>query len=218
VPAHVRFLTETEDAAERFVREYGLGAVDRAEEIDGCHGVTFALNEPPNPEGGAVTFGVMGKVDAFVDNERHRWETHREAGLIEDWETTKIKQEQTEARLGEQGADLAPNRLFPLAAKMAKLAYEEFDEEEGFPAPVNAFSEDDGHYSVGWGMLPHHLTFANLGYSAAEEMEMYLFCIEEDLRIFAERNDEEIVDAKIDELISSLEDMRGDVKDGRPSH
>ncbi|PSP57636.1 hypothetical protein BRC73_07990 [Halobacteriales archaeon QH_7_66_37] len=104
MPAHVRFLTETEDAAERFVREYGLGAVDRAEEIDGCHGVTFAL------------------------------------------------------------------------------------------------------------------TFANLGYSAAEEMEMYLFCIEEDLRIFAERNDEETVDAKIDELISSLEDMRGDVKDGRPSH
>ena len=47
-------------------------------------------------------------------------------------------------------------------------------------------------------------------------MEAYLHGIEEDLRIFAKRNPEDVVDDKIDELVAALEEMRDEVKEGRP--
>lgn len=89
---------------------------------------------------------------------------------------------------------------------MGKLAYEEFDGEP-FPPAEDAFPEERGS-PVGWWIALHNLTVGNLGYSPREEVRMYRSVLDEDLRIIAERVGPDAVDA--------LEEMREDVKEGRP--
>ena len=214
MPGIVQFLMECEADLDRFIAEYVLDAIDRAKEIDGCEGISFDRDEQLNPDGDSVILNVVGDFEEFAEHERELWEKHCESGLVEHWEASAIDEEDLGWKFGERGADLA-KRLLPLGGKMAKLAYEEFDGEP-FPAPVNAYPDDDGCYPAGWYLALHHLTVGNLGYSPSEEIEMCLAAIDEDLRIIAERNGVDEVDNKIDVLIDTLDGMREDVKNGRP--
>jgi len=91
IPAQIQFSIENEAAAERFVREYLLEAVDRASEIEGCAGITFGLNEPPNPDGGAIGVGVLGEADPFIEQEKSLWEQYRDGGFLTDWEVSSLE-------------------------------------------------------------------------------------------------------------------------------
>ena len=210
----VLFLTENESAVNQFIREYVLGAIERVEDITDCEGISFDRDEQLNPEGDSVVLIVFGEFDAFVESEQERWEEQQESGLIQDWKTKPLDEEQLEWKFGQRGSELA-KRLMPLGGEMAKLAYEQFDK-ESFPDPINSDPNDDGWMPVGWWTVPHHVTVGNLGYSPSEEIEMCLAAIEEDLRIIAEREGEESVDREINGMTEQLEAMREKVKDGRP--
>lgn len=211
------FKAPDEDSAERFVREYVLDAIERVNTADGYGELDFALNEPTHPNGGSVGLSITGDVDRFVDDERQRWEQYEESGLINGWERMPTLDRETASNLmGEMGVELGTRRLRPLVARMGRLAYEEFDRDEGFPAAVDTFPEEDSLMGVGWAYILHHLAFANLGYSATDEIDMHIFGIEEDLRIVAERSGGEAVEEHIDRLITTLNEMREDVKEGRP--
>jgi len=210
----VLFLTESESAVDQFIREYVLGAIERVKEAPDYDGISFDRDEQLNPEGDSVVLIVFGDFDTFVESERERWEEQQESGLIQDWKTKPLSEEQLEWKFGRQGSELA-KQLIPLGGEMAKIAYEQFDE-ESFPGPVDSDSDGDGWMPVGWWAVPHHVTVGNLGYSPSEEIEMCLAAIEEDLRIIAEREGEESVDREINGMTEQLEAMREEVKDGRP--
>lgn len=210
----ILFLTDSEEATDRFIHDYVLDLIDRVPDIEGCEGVSFDQDAQMNPDGDSVVLVVVGDIETLVDCEQERWEAHQESGVINQWETKPLSDEQLAWKFGEGGTELA-KRLMPLGAKMSKLAYEEF-KDEPLPEAVDAHPEDDGWMSVGWWAVPHHLTVGNLGYSPSDEIEMCLAAIEEDLRITAERQGPDATDTMIDEVIDTLEEMREDVKDGRP--
>lgn len=211
MPARVAFVTESEDAAEQFVREYVLDAVDRAPEIEGCEGLAFGLNEAPDPDGGSVAMTVFGEAEEFLREEEATWEEYRAAGGIRDWSVERIPREYMEETFGEKGAALT-ERLMPLADRMARLVYDEFDDLDDLPAAHDTYDDEDTR--AGWWIVPHHIAFASLDYSATEEIAVHKAGIEEDLRIIAER-DEAAADARLDSLLADLEAMREDVKAGR---
>jgi hypothetical protein len=212
MPGTIVFFTKSEDAAEQFAREYVIGAVERAPEIDGCEGLSFSLNEAPNPDGGSIILGVLGDADVFLNAEKPLWDEHKEAGLIQEWNIDQVPPEQHEEMFGEQGAALT-QRLMPLAERMASLVYEEFDSLDDLPAAYDTYPEESTN--VGWWVVPHHIAYASLDYSAAEEIQMHKAGIEEDLKLIAEFEGEDAVDPHLDSLLADLEAMREEVKSGR---
>lgn len=212
MPGTIVFFTESKDAAEQFVREYVIGAVERAPQIGGCEGLSFSLNEASNPDGGSVILGVLGGADAFLNAEEPLWDDHKEAGLIQEWNIEQVAPEQQEEMFGEQGAALT-QRLMPLAERMASLVYEEFDSLDDLPAAYDTYPKESTN--VGWWVVPHHIAYASLDYSAAEEIQMHKAGIEEDLKLVAEFEGQDAVDSHLDSLLSDLEDMREEVKSGR---
>lgn len=211
---NVLFFAETETDVDTFVREYVLGAIDRVERSEFCDGITFDRDEELNPDGGSVVLTVLSDFEDFVERERERWQEHREAGIIEDWETRPASEEGLERRFGARGGELAL-RLLPLGGRMSRLAYEEF-EDDSFPPADDAYPDEEGVTPVGWWMVLHHLTVGNLGYSPREELQMFRAAADEDLRLIAEREGPQAVDDEIDDLKESLEEMRAVVKEGRP--
>jgi hypothetical protein len=210
----VVFLTETEEGVDQFIREYVLDAIDRVDELGICEGISFDRDEQLNPDGGSVVLMVASDFEVFVEHERDRWEEFSEADVIDDWKTKQITKEQIESRFGERGSKLA-RRLLPLSGQMGKLAYEEFDDEH-IPPANEAYPEEESAMSVGWWFVPHHMTVGNLGYSPRQEIRMQRSMFDENLRLIAEREGAEAVDAEIDDFIDALEEMREDVKEGRP--
>lgn len=210
---HVAIFTDSEDAAERFVREYILDAVKRAPEFEGCEGLAFSLNEPQNPDGGSIGLSILGEADAFLRAEEPTWEEYKQDEIIQDWTVKQqLSREQFEAAYGEQGADLA-TRFMPLAERMATVVYDEFDSLDELPDPADTYPEEPTN--AGWWVVPHHIAYASLDYSAAEEIQMHMAGIEEDLKLIAEFEGQDEVDAQLDSLLSDLEAMRDEVKEGR---
>lgn len=212
MPARVTFATASEQTAEQFVREYLLEAIDRAPDMDGCDGLAFGLNEAPTSDSSSVVVTVLGEPDAFLSAEKSRWEEHRQTGVLQDWDIQRLPQERFEAMFGERGAELSA-RLMPLADRMASLVYEEFDSLENLPAATDAYPDEETN--AGWWVVPHHIAFASLDYSAAEEIQMHKAGIEEDLKLIAEFEGEDAVDEHLDALLADLEEMREEVKQGR---
>jgi|AntRauTorcE11898_2_1112593.scaffolds.fasta_scaffold06312_3 hypothetical protein len=212
MPARVSFVTDSEATAEQFVREYLLGAIDRAPEMDGCAGLSFGLNEAPNPDRGSIVVGVLGDADAFLRAEQPRWEEYEQAGTLEGWDVQQLPPEQYKEIFGEQGVELT-TRLMPLAERMATLVYEEFDSLENLPAAADTYPDEET--DVGWWVVPHHIAYASLDYSAVEEIQMHKAGIEEDLKLIAEFEGEDAVDEHLDALLADLEEMRDEVKEGR---
>lgn len=214
MPGNVLFQAEKKADVDRFIREYIVDVSSRAKEIDGCDGVSFDRDIQQPPDGNAVALIVFGDFETFVESEQELWATHQESGLIETWETKPLSDEQLAWKFGEQGTELT-KRLMSLGGEMSKLAYEQFDDEP-FPNPTDTFPEDDGVLPIGWWLVAHHVTVGNLGYTPTDEIEMCLTAMEEDLRIIADRQNADAVDAKLDEIIDALEGMREDVTDGYP--
>lgn len=202
------FLTDSEDAAEEFVRDYLSEAVDRAPEIDGCEGFSFDLNEQQTSNGGSVRITVFGDADSFLREEEPTWDEYKQAGTIQDWNIDQITHEQFTEIFGKKGGEQTM-QLLPLAERMATLVYEEFDKLEDLPATYDTES------GAGWWIVPHHIAFASLDYSAPEEIEMHTAGIEEDLKLIAESKGEAAVDSQLDSLLADLEAMREEVKAGR---
>lgn len=211
MPAKVMFRTDNDEMAEHFVREYVADAVERASEFDGCEGVNFGF-APPNADESGVAVGVYGDADEFIEHEQPAWEEYTRDGTLQDWNINYRSQERFEEIFGERGAELT-ERLLPLADRMATLVYQEFDSLDNLPAPHDANPEEE--LSAGWWIVPHHIAYASLNYSAAEEIEMHMAGIEEDLKIIAEQEGEKAVGSHLDSLLSDIEEMREDVKAGR---
>ena len=209
--AKVIFRTDSDETAENFVREYVVDAIERVPEFDGCEGIHFGL-APSDADESGVAVGIYGNADEFIEHEQPTWEEYERDGILEDWNVNYRSQEWFEEAFGERGAELT-ERLLPLADRMAALVYQEFDSLNNLPAPHDANPEED--VSAGWWIVPHHIAYASLNYSAAEEIEMHKAGIEEDLKLIAEQEGEEAVDSYLDSLLSDLEEMREDVKAGR---
>lgn len=96
---------------------------------------------------------------------------------------------------------------------MATLVYEEFDSFTNLLAATDAYPDEETN--VGWWIVPHHIAYASLDFSAAEEIQMHKAGIEEDLKLISEFEGEDAVDDHLDALLADLEDMRDEVKKGR---
>lgn len=218
ISMRVQLLTATEADARELVTGYAVDAVARARNDDRCDAFTFSLNEPPRQEGGSLGLLLFGASEDFIEAEREQWEALSGEGAIEDWQERPIPEDEMrraqQSKFGEQGGGLAES-IFDLSSTMARHVVGELGGDE-FPAAVDEFADEESQYPAGMWLLFHHMAFANFGYSATEEAAMHMEGIEEDLRIFAERNSEDDVDELIDELIDDLDDMREQVKQGRP--
>lgn len=212
MPGRIIFSTRGEGSAEQFVREYVLDVIDRVAQIEGCERVAFGLDRHPNSDGGRVTLDVFGDAEAFFDHEQEEWEHHQNDGLITGWETSVFDRKAMEAEMGEKGAQLSI-RLTALADRMATLVYDEYESLDDLPAALNTYPDEGTQ--AGWWIVPHHIAFASLDYSATEELAMHRGGIAESLRLLAEREGKDEVDDQIDDLIDALEEMRDDVKQGR---
>jgi len=209
----VQFFIESTADIDFFIHEYVKNVISRATEIEGCEGVSFDQNVQ-HPDGETVALIAFGDFESFIESEQEVWEKYQEDDLIEAWETRPLSDERLAWKFGERGTELT-KRLMTLSGEMSTLAYEQFND-ESFPDPVDAFPEDGGVMPMGWWLVTHHITVGNLGYTPGDEVEMCLTAMEEDLRIIAERQDADTADAKIDEIIDALEEMREDVTDGYP--
>ena len=205
------FQTESEELTEQFVRDYVVDAIQRAAKFDGCEGTYFGL-APSNTDENGAAIRVYGDADEFIEHEKPTWDEYEQDGVIQEWNVTHRSQEWVEQSFGKRGADLT-ERLLPLADRMASIVYEEYDSLDDLPAPHDANPEED--LSVGWWVVPHHIAYASLNYSAGEEIEMHKAGIEEDLKLIAEQDGDEAVDSHLDSLLSDLEEMREPVKAGR---
>lgn len=214
---NVRFFTDGPDAATTFVEEYVLDATDRLSDSDVCESFMFA--PAPNPETGdrsVVNLTLEGDVDELLDSEQTRWEALVEDGPVTDWKVRGVMDHEHMAeRLGEGGAALK-SRLNRLSVEMAKLAYEEFDDFGRFPDAVETFPDEDRTLDVpmGWWVVLHHVT-VQLDYSLDEELDAFVYGIEHTLRNVAEFEGAEEADARLDELLDTLEGKRSELRNGR---
>lgn len=211
----VHFTTTGPQADEQFIREYVLEAVDRLPEQPGCDAVGFVPAGQKPIEGGLVLLQVVGDVNAVVESERDRWDALADQGLIEDW-TVDESDQNVVGHWGENGAELR-TRLDSLAARMSRLVFEEF---ETSPDPVDAHPEEaddrESPTGVGWWALLHLLTL-HQGYSYEEEVDAYVEAIRDASHHIAQYEGPEPAQAKLDEVIGTLERVRDEVDrvDGR---
>lgn len=208
--------TESPEAAETFIEEYALDATDRLLDLDACESFMFAPS--PNPrtfDRSAVNLMLEGDAEVLLDHERGRWEALVEDGLATDVEVRGVMDAASmEERLGEDGAALksSVNRL---SVRMAKLAYEEFDDFGRFPSAIETFEQEQSQSGpIGWWLVLHHIT-VQLNYSLEEELDAFTYGIEHTIRNVAEFEGQEAAEDRIDELVATLESKREELKDGR---
>jgi hypothetical protein len=206
---HISLRTADSDAAERLVREYALDAVDRLTDRPDCVHATFSFDgEPDVADRNVIVLVYVGDVEAFVADERERWEALEAEGRIEGWERA-LTAEDVDPGAGEEGETSL--RIGRLATRCSRLAYETFEE---FPAAVDTFPEGDTPGPVGWWGLLHTMT-VQANYSLEEELAAYEYGIEHTLRNVAQHRGPEAADALVDDLLDSIESAREDVKEGR---
>lgn len=111
-------------------------------------------------------------------------------------------------KFGPSGADLVARLQF-LASRMSRHVFEEFDADEAL-APVDAYPEE-GPVPVGWWSLLHFLADQR-GLSADEEIAAYTEGIRNRLWTVGLSHGRDRADERIDELVESLEEIRGEVK------
>jgi hypothetical protein len=206
----VHFVTTGPRADERLVREYVLDAVDRLPGRPDCDRVGFVRAGHKPIDGGLVLLLVEGDGDAVVERERDRWDALVEGGLAEEWGAEEADHDYM-ARWGEDGAALR-TRLEALAARMSRLAYEEFDDP---PDPVDEFAGEaadrESPTGLGWWTLLHLLTVQQ-GYSYGMEIDAYVEGIREAALKTAHYRDRESAIAKLDEAVAALDDVRDEIE------
>ncbi|MXV63497.1 hypothetical protein GS429_15825 [Natronorubrum sp. JWXQ-INN-674] len=212
----IQFETNTPEDAQRVIDNYAIDAVERVSSLDACEAFTFAPAWNPETEDRSkAAIAFKGDSDAIIQHERDRWNSLVEEGVATNWnEMMSMDEAEMVGVMGEKGAELWP-RLGGISAKMAKLAYEEFDDLETLPGAVETYPEEDREIGpLGWWSVLHTVT-VQLNYSLDEEIDAYLYGIEHTLRNHAEYQGEDVVNERIDELIDALDGMREEVVEGR---
>lgn len=203
---------ESNDAAETFVRDYAVEAVDRLPKMEGCEWFSYiSQGHPDEPfDRRYVNLLLYGDAEAIIEEERPRWQSYVDEGLLIDWEVGNTREDGKIAEeYGEEVAELS-ERLMKLETDIATRTLEEFDE---LPAPVDELPEKSP-YPVGWWGVPHTVMH-QLNYDLADELDVYRFGIEHTLRNYAEHDSPERADEELDKIIERLEDKREIVKEGR---
>lgn len=204
----VHFTTTGPAADRQLVQEYVLEAVDRLERHPACQGLGFTpAGQKPGIDG-LVLLQIVGDTETVIEHERDRWDALVDAGLAEDWTTETVD---PAAQWGDNGAALR-SRLDTLAARLSKLVYEAFDTR---PHPVDEHPREVGDREtptgVGWWTLLHILTLQQ-GYSYDEEIEAYTEGMRDALYKTIQYEGFDIASEKIDEVIESLEALRGEAR------
>ncbi|MFC4549066.1 MULTISPECIES: hypothetical protein [Halorussus] len=202
----VVFETTGEEGDEQFVREYVLPAMERLRERDWCRDVGFLrYGHAPHDDGGEVRVHLRGDVEAIIEHESDRWETLVEDDLACDWKV--VGPEDDSDKFGPRGEEMTVRLQF-LTSRMSKHVFEEFDADEGL-APVDTYPEE-GPVPVGWWSVLHFLADQQ-ALSPDEEIDAYVEGIRNRLWTLGLWYDYDRADERIDDLIESLEEMRGEV-------
>lgn len=195
------------------VHEYVLDAIDRLPETDACTGLSFAFDDHPETgESSVVALVLEGDAADIVENERDRWDSLAERGLIETWERAAVfDRDELGEETSEAYLELAAT-ISQLSARMSQVAYETLDTRLD---PVDAVPEaGDDEPPIGWWSLLHHLTNQQ-NYSPEEELRAYEYGIEHALRNIAEREGAETAEERLDGLLETLDSKRDELLEGR---
>jgi hypothetical protein len=203
----ISFQTAGPKADEQFIREYVLPAMERLPTLDSCDDVGFLrYGHDPKANHGEVRLHLSGDPEAIVRQEQDRWDKLVTDDLADSWESIE---EDDEAKFGPTGAELS-DRLTFLSSKMSKLAFEEFDADE-FPSPVDTYP-NEGPIPIGWWVLLHFLADQQ-AHSADEEIDTYVQGIRNRLFALGGFHGYDRADARIDDIIETLEETRHEVKE-----
>ncbi len=209
----VRIETEHNDAAETFLREYAVDAVDRLRDDPDCERFSFVImghpDEPLDRRYAGLSF--EGDVETVVEQERERWAALADdGGPVVDWERMEtIEEDEDDVPLTERERDLAA-RLNDVETRISAMLLDEFDD---LPAPVDTYP-DDSPSPVGFWGVPHTVMH-QVNYDLADELDVYVAGIEHTLRNYAEHDSPERAEEVLADLVERLEGMREDVREGR---
>lgn len=221
----LQFSTAGPSDAARFIEEYVLDSLERVPTTDACDAFTFVPGQPTTgdrtegllvpPPDHPVYLTIRGDTDAIIAAERDRWDSYVDDGTVTGWEPIKTTDtSEMVEELGEERTALLA-RSSHLAARMAGLAYGEFEALPTVPAAVETYPEEASDAApFGWWTVLHTLTVA-LNYSMTEELDAYRYGIEHALRNVAEYEGGAAAEARLDELIAALEGLRDEVTEGR---
>jgi len=202
----VAFEPDGERGDEQFIREYVLPAMDRLRDRDWCQDVGFLrYGHAPHTDGGEVRVHLRGDGETIVDHESNRWERLVEDGRVRDWEV--VGPEDDSDKFGPKGEEIVARVQF-LTSRMSKHVFDEFDADEGL-APVDTYPEE-GPVPVGWWSVLH-FPADQQALSPNEEIYAYLEGIRNRLWTLGLWYDYDRADERIDDLIDSLEEIRGEV-------
>lgn len=221
----LQFSTGSQENAERFIHEYVLDAIDRVQNMDACECFTFVPSQSATghrttglqipPPDYPIVLTIRGETDEIIDAERDLWDSLVQEGVITGWEVKRsIDIGELVDDLGEKRATLVAHTS-NLSAKMASLAYQEFDELDTVPAAVETYPDEESDGApFGWWTVLHTVT-VQLNYTLAEELDAYRYGIEHTLRNIAEHEGADVAEDYHDELVLAVEAMREEVKEGR---
>lgn len=221
----LRFSTGSQANAERFLTEYVLDAVDRVQDMDACDCFTFVPSQPATgdrPTGlqtqspdYTIVLTIRGETDNIIHAERDRWDRLVEDGIITEWEVKRsVDVEELVDELGQKRATLVAHTS-NLSARVATLAYEAFEDLDTTPGAVDTYpNEESDAAPFGWWSVLHNVT-VQLNYSMVEEVEAYRYGLEHALRNIAEHEGDDEAEARLDDVIETLEAMRTDIKGDR---
>ncbi len=220
----LRFSTGSRANAERFLTEYVPNAIDRVQDMDACDCFTFVPSQPATgdrttglqvpPPDHTIVLTIRGDTDDIINAERDRWDTLAEEGIITEWEVKRSADvDELVDELGEKRATLVAHTS-NLSARVATLAYQTFEDLGTVPGAVETYPDESDAAPFGWWSVLHTVT-VQLNYSLAEELEAYRYGIEHALRNVAEHEGEDEAEARLDDVIETLEAMRTDIKQGR---
>lgn len=220
----LRFSTGSQSNAERFLTEYVLDAIGRVQDMDACDCFTFVPSQPATgdrtkglqvpPPDQQIVLTIRGETDDVIDAERDRWNTLLEEGIITEWEVKRSADvDEVVDELGEKRATLVAHTS-NLSARVARLAYEAFEDLGTVPGAVETYPDEGDTAPFGWWSVLHTVT-VQLNYSLFEEVEAYRYGIEHALRNVAEYEGAEEADARLADVIETLEGVRADIEQGR---
>lgn len=209
----VIFETSDVNAEERLIREYVVPAFRRLEKREEIRWLMFnRYGADPSVDGGEVALYLFGDIAEVAAEETERWNELVAAGVADEWWV-----DDTDVRIADfDDRERLQHRIRAVASRMSVEVFEEFD---NLPAAIDEF-DDEETFGTGWWMgLHYHIN--QLGYQA-NDGEQEIDLVFEDLRnrLFALTVGVSVsrADAKIDELLDTLESLRPAIRRYRDEH
>ena len=221
----LRFSTGSTADAERFLTEYVFDAIDRVQDMDACDCFTFVPSQPATgdrttglqvpPPDHTIVLTIRGETDDIIDAERDRWDTLVDEGIVTEWEFKRsVDVDELVDELGQKRATLVAHTS-NLSARVAALAYEAFEDLGTTPGAIETYPDEESDGApFGWWSVLHNVT-VQLNYSIDEEVKAYRYGLEHTLRNIAEYEGEDEAEARLNEVIETLEAIRTDIEQGR---